>query len=129
MLWLSGNKKTMRSILFLIIALVFNSCSKENRKIVRGTVILQEGCAPGAYLVKLTEPDPKRFSFLCSEETSVISSAIYHCGNAVFILDMPTNLAVNGKKIRFSSWTDKESFCSSSNLAPHYLQVQDLAEE
>jgi len=122
-------KKAMRCILFLFLALVFNSCSKENRKIVRGTVVLQEGCIPGAYLVKLAEPDPKRFSFLCSKETYVISSDIYHCGNAVFILDIPSNLAVNGKKVRFTSWTNKGSLCFSSNLAPHYLQVEDLTED
>jgi hypothetical protein len=123
-------RKTMgRFIILLLSACLFQGCTKENRKLVRGTVVLQQGCAPGAYLVKLKDPDPKRFSFLCSKETSVISSAIYHCGNSVFILSMPASLAQDGKKVKFSLWTDKGSYCFSSNLAPHHLEVQDLTEE
>lgn len=118
-----------RIITLLLFAFLTQGCSKENRIVVRGTVILQEGCAPGSYLVKLTVPDPQRLPFLCSRETSILSSAIYHCGNAVFILDMPSNFIQEGKKVKFSLWTDKGSYCFSSTLAPHFLEVQDLSEE
>jgi hypothetical protein len=118
-----------RIITVLLSAFLLQSCSKENNKLVRGTVILQEGCAPGAYLLKLTDPDAKKFSFLCNKETSILSSAIYHCGNAVFILNMPASIAQEGKKVKFSLWIDNGSYCFSSNLAPHHLEVQDLSEE
>jgi len=119
----------VRIITLLLFAFLAQGCSKENRIVVRGTVILQEGCAPGSYLVRLTAPDPKWFSFLCDRETSIISSSIYNCGNAVFIIDMPSRFLQEGKKIRFSLWADKGSYCFSSNLAPHFLEVQDLSEE
>jgi hypothetical protein len=123
-------RKTMgKFIILLLITFFFQGCTKENRKLVRGTVIMQQGCAPGAWLIKLTDPDPKRFSFLCNKETSTISSAIYHCGNAVYILSMPASMAQEGKKVKFSLWTDKGPYCFSSNLAPHHLEVQDLSEE
>ncbi|HJW17107.1 MAG TPA: hypothetical protein VJ499_08300 [Flavisolibacter sp.] len=116
-------------IILLLFGFLFHGCTKENRKLVRGTVVLQQGCAPGAYLVRLTDPDPKKCSFLCNKETSIISSAIFHCGNAVYILSMPASLAQEGKKVKFSLWTDRGSYCFSSNLAPHHLEVQDLTEE
>jgi hypothetical protein len=123
-------RKTMgRITTLLLFACMFHGCTKENRKLVKGTVILQEGCAPGGYLVKITDPDAKRFSFLCNKETSIISSATYHCGNAVFILNMPGSIAQEGKKVKFSLWIDNGSYCFSSNLAPHHLEVQDLSEE
>jgi hypothetical protein len=123
-------RKTMgKFILLLLITFLFQGCSKEKRKLVRGTVIMQQGCAPGAWLIKLTDPDPKRFSFLCNKVTSIICWAIYHCGNAVYILSMPASMAQVGKKVKFSLWTDKGPYCFSSNLAPHHLEVQDLSEE
>jgi hypothetical protein len=41
---------------------------------------------------------------------------------------MPQALAQDGKKIKFSVWEDKGLLCFSSNLAPHHLQVTDIAE-
>ena len=115
---------------FAIFLTIFmaTACSKSKNTVITGTVIAQQSCTPNAWLVRLDNPNYRLYSFLCSEEISIISSASFNCGNSVFILDMPQALAQDGKKVKFSVWEDKGLLCFSSNLAPHHLQVADISE-
>ena len=114
-------------VLFLT-AFILAACSKNKNSYITGTVIAQQSCAPDAWLVRLDNPNHRLYSFLCSEDVSILSSATFNCGNSVFILNMPQALAQDGKKVKFSVWEDKGLLCFSSNLAPHHLQVTDIAE-
>jgi len=115
-------------IVVLILASAFAGCSKDNESWITGTVMVQQSCTPNAWLVKIDNPNYHTHSFLCSEETSILSSSTFNCGNSVFILDMPQALAQDGKKVKFSKWEDKGLLCFSSTLAPHHLQVADISE-
>lgn len=114
-------------VLFLTV-FILAACTKNKNSVITGTVIAQQSCTPDAWLVRLDKPNYRLYSFLCNEEVSVVSSASLNCGNSVFILNMPPALAQDGKKVKFSVWEDKGLQCFSSNLAPHHLQVADLAE-
>ncbi len=120
----------MKKILvFFFLTAIFIGCTKSNNAFITGTVVAQPSCASNAWLVRIDNPQARLYSFLCSQETALISSALYNCGNSVFILNMPAALAVDVKKIKFSKWEDKGLWCFSSNLAPHHLEVADLSEQ
>lgn len=117
-----------KTLAIFLTAFILAACSKNKNSVITGTVIAQQSCTPGAWLVRLDNPNHRLYSFLCSEDVSIVSSASFNCGNSVFILNMPQALAQDGKKIKFSVWEDKGLLCFSSNLAPHHLQVTDIAE-
>ena len=109
--------------------LLLAACSKTKDPFITATVVEQQSCFPNAWLVRLDKPNPVSHPFLCGDDVSVLSSATTHCGNSVFILNMPLAFRQAGKKLRFSKWEDKGLLCFSSTLAPHHLEVKDLSEQ
>jgi hypothetical protein len=75
---------------FILISLI--SCKKENNKWITGTVV-QQGCQPGSWLVRLDNADASKHSFLCDPLYASASSSTTHCGNTVAILNLPSALA------------------------------------
>lgn len=118
-------KQAMKKLVVILLLLSFVSCNKENTAWISGTVI-QQGCDPATWAVKLEAPDRSKHPFLCDPFQSGISSSSTHCGNTVIILNMPPALAIPGKKVKFSQWQDKGLHCFSSILAPHHLEVYDI---
>jgi hypothetical protein len=117
-------KKMKRlSIAFVLLTLI--SCKKESNKWITATV-LQEGCTPGSWIIKIDEPKRSRMPFLCEPSIAILSSSTTHCGNSAVILDLPDQFAQNGMRIKFSQWKDEGLLCFSSTLAPHHLRVFDI---
>lgn len=118
-------KVLMKKILPFLALLAFISCKKEETKWISATV-MQQGCYPGSWLVKLDAPDHSKQSFLCNPTQAMLSSSITHCGNSAVLLNLPSALGLAGARIKFSQWTDKGLLCFSSTLAPHHLEVTDV---
>lgn len=116
----------MKKLVIAISLLGFFSCKKENGVWITGTVMENHGCFPNAWVVRLDNPDYRKYSFLCDPSTASFSSWTNNCDNAVFIINLPVPLRQPGTQIKFSKWVDKGLLCFSSIFAPHHLEVQDV---
>ena len=114
----------MRQILFFIFAILFVgiSCSKNNDNFVTGRVEIKGGCFPDSWLVSIDDPNPEKQSFL---RATVLAGTAYNCSNAVFI-NLPSSLATQGTRIRFT-YTGTEVSCLSSSEAPNHIKVKNLS--
>jgi hypothetical protein len=126
---LSGKIKMKRAVVVILLLSFLAGCSKNKNTFITATVVAQQSCTPNAWLVRVDKPNPKFHSFLCGADVSIVSSAIYNCGNSAFILNMPAAFMQDGRKVKFSKWEDKGLLCFSSTLAPHHLEVSDLSEQ
>jgi len=111
-------------ILFiLVLLLTFISCKKDNDNFVTGTVDIKSGCFTDSWLIAIDNPNPEKHSFL--RNTAFPTATLYNCSNAVFI-NLPSSLAVTGRKIRFS-YVDMQVSCLSYSEAPNHITVKNLS--
>jgi hypothetical protein len=108
------------------LVLITNSCKKENRIVITGTVKIRSGCYTHSWLVAIDQPDSSGHSFICTRTPPV--GTYYNCSNAVYITNMPQEFAAEGKRLKFSKWKDNGIMCLSSSYAPHHLDVTDLSQ-
>lgn len=121
----------MKSLLLksTIILVILTGCKKNNQTIiVEGTVMQVNGTNA---FVKIHNAGVSRYSFLCSDfpATMDTSAMSVTCANAVFILNLPETLAVEGKQIRFTRFKDKgPNPIWSMSFAAHDILVYDARE-
>jgi len=110
--------------LFITLLLAsFQSCKKDNDKLVVGTVIGQSGCFTDSKLVAIDNPDSSKQPFL--RPTVLACAACYNCSNAVFIR-LPSTFSTIGARIMFS-YLETEGSCLSSSEAPNHIKVKNLS--
>lgn len=120
----------MKGIVFLItiITAIAMGCKKDNYTVAEGTVMQVNGSEA---FVRIHNPDPARLSFLCDNPyaTADTTTLANSCENAVFILNLPEALAVEGKQIKFSRFKDKgPKPIWSQTFAAHDIMVYDAGE-
>lgn len=105
------------------------ACKKnKNAVLVEGTVLEHSGKTA---LVKIHNPDPGLYSFLCSHSQSVAlpDSVKNNCAASIFITNLPEQLLVQGKQIRFTKFKDKgPRLIWSFSYAAHDVEVYDANE-
>jgi hypothetical protein len=114
----------MKNIFILLILVFTLGCSKDPKDWITGTVIGGPSCDPTGVLVKIDQPDPSVYSFLCHDSPTTTG---WNCRNSIFIKHMPSSLASPGTRIKFSKWEDFSVGCSSSSWSSHYVEVHDLS--
>jgi len=117
----------MKNLAIGFIFLSVFSCKKQNDDWITGTVGEAGSCLPNAWVVRLDNPNHRKYSFLCDPSAASFSSWTNNCDNAVFIIDLPLNFRQPGTRIKFSKWVDKGLLCFSSSFAPHHLEAQDVS--
>lgn len=127
----SGVKKQMRIfyLLFAAVTLACCSCHKDKKQtIVTGTVVKQGGYSATSYLVTIDNPQSGTHTFICNHPLTT-AAATYHCGNSIFIVNLPTALRLAGKKMTFSRYKDLgANIVSSALFIPHDVEVYDAVE-
>ncbi|MBX3241005.1 MAG: hypothetical protein KIT80_15975 [Chitinophagaceae bacterium] len=116
----------MKKILPILIAVTVFGCKKENNHPVKGTVLTVNS---GITVVAVENPDPNKYSFICSNDMMIPEETINSCTKNVFVLNLPGGLQVEGKKIQFSKYKDKgPNPIWSVSFAAHDLEVYDARE-
>lgn len=109
--------------------MVAPGCKKSDPSVIVEGTILQVNST--AVFVRIHNADPERYSFLCNDPALSVDPSISGntCGNAVFILNLPEQLAVEGKQIRFTRFKDKGPRpIWSYSFAAHDILVYDAKE-
>ncbi|AXY72982.1 hypothetical protein D3H65_02920 [Paraflavitalea soli] len=120
----------MKYVYILLTVCLFSSmkCDKDGSNSVIVTVTEQStfGDKPWACIVE--NPDLSKHGFLCSIPAGQ-SKPVYSCADAVYIKNLPANLAVPGKRIIFYGYSDagQPALFSSINHA-HELTVSNAQE-
>lgn len=116
----------MKKALPVLIMLAVSACKKENQHPVQGTVLTVNS---GITVVAVENPDPNKYSFICSNDMMIPEETINSCTKNVFVLNLPGGLQVEGKKIQFSKYKDKgPNPIWSVSFAAHDLEVYDARE-
>jgi hypothetical protein len=118
--------------LLALCLLAFTACKKDKKSSqVTVTIAVKSGFGinSNTYAAVVENPDPAVHSFLCVIPANQQPGPTYSCANAVYINNLPANLAVPGKKVTFSHWKDngQPALFSSINHA-HELEVHDARE-
>lgn len=118
----------MRNIFLLVLVFIaFSSCKKEKSGPYTGTVVELNGFVQGSALVVIDDNNHFQYPFLC--DYNVFGTTTYSCQNAIFITNLPDDLKVVGKKIRFNLYRDLGPNPVSSSIGiPHDVQVFDAKE-
>jgi hypothetical protein len=115
-----------KAYFFILIFLVsFISCKKDNDNLISGTVKVKAGCLSDSWLVAIDNPNLAKHSFLCADSVAVVLATYYNCNNSVYI-SLPSSLAVEGTRIRFS-YIQTDPSCLSYSAAPPHIQVNKLS--
>ncbi len=127
--WVFGQEAKltiMKKILPILIAVSMFGCKKEDNHPVKGTVLIVNN---GIAAVAVENPDPNKYSFICSHDMMVPEETINSCTKSVFVINLPGSLQVEGKKIEFSRYKDKgPNAIWSMSFAAHDLEVYDVRE-
>lgn len=115
-------------ILLFFCAFTAIKCKKDARTAVTVTIVEKSGFGTNSYAAVVENPDPAKHNFLCTLGASE-PKPMYNCTNAVYITNLPANLAVTGKRIVFSHYKDsgQPALLSSINHA-HELEVTNPVE-
>jgi len=112
-----------------VTVIIATGCKKSGPSaIVEGTIIQVNTTVA---FVKIHNADPEQYSFLCNDPAVSVDPSITgnSCANAVFILNLPEHLAVEGKQIRFTRFKDKGPRpIWSYAFAAHDILVYDAKE-
>lgn len=118
---------------FVYILLAFSigcslACKKDSKPAVVVTITEKTSFGVDTYAAIVENPDPAIYGFLCSLGASNFKPT-YNCTNAVYITNLPSSLAVVGKRVTFSSYKDngQPPLFSSINHA-HELEVNSPKE-
>jgi len=114
----------MKKFPFVFLVILFASCKKDPTGFVLGTVEQQGGCLQNSWVVSIENANSSTHSFICSSSGA---TGGYNCTNAIYITNLPSSLARQGKRIKFTQWEDNGGFCSSSSYSPHHLKVFDVS--
>ena len=108
--------------LFCILASL--SCKKDSKAVtVIVTIAHKSAFGPNLYAAIVENPDPAIHKFLCTLGTGD-PKPTYNCTNAVYVNNLPANLAVVGKRIAFTSYKDNgQPLLFSSINHAHELEV------
>ncbi len=104
------------------------ACKKDSKPAVVVTITEKVSFGANTYAALVENPDPAIHGFLCSLGASNFKPT-YNCTNAVYITNLPSSLAVVGKKITFSSYQDNgQPLLFSSINHAHELEVNSPKE-
>ena len=120
----------MKFIYFLsTLCLLAFTCKKDTTPLATVTIMEKSPFGTNIYAAIVENPDPAVYSFLCTLPAGQ-GKPTYSCENAVYINNLPANLAVPGKKITFNHWIDngQPALFSSINHA-HELEVHGVTEK
>ena len=120
----------MKSVYILLSFIVCCSlgCKKDSKPAVVVTITEKASFGANTYAAIVENPDPATHGFLCSLGASNFKPT-YNCTNAVYITNLPSSLAVVGKKITFSSYQDNgQPLLFSSINHAHELEVKNPKE-
>lgn len=120
----------MKYLYILLAVCLFSSmqCDKDGSQTVIVTVAEKSGFGENTYACLVENPNPALHKFLCTLGASD-PKPIYNCTNAVYIKNLPANLAVPGKRVIFYGYHDngQPALFSSINHA-HELSVNNPQE-
>lgn len=104
------------------------ACKKSSQPAVVVTITEKVSFGVNTYAAVVENPDPTIHGFLCTLGASNYKP-LYNCTNAVYITNLPSALAVAGKRVTFSSYKDngQPALFSSINHA-HELEVNSPKE-
>lgn len=120
----------MKYLYILLAFCAFSSvkCSKDGRPAVVVTVTEKSGFGTNIWAALVENPDPAKHKFLCTLGPNE-PKPIYNCTNAVYLKDLPANLAVAGKRIEFYYYKDNgQPLLFSSINHGHELVVSNPVE-
>ncbi|MDF2193418.1 hypothetical protein [Paraflavitalea sp. CAU 1676] len=111
--------------LLVVGAVAAGGCKKDKQPAATVTIAVQSNFGLAALV---ENPNPADHRFLCNLGSSD-PKPIYNCTNAVYLKNLPQNLAVVGKKIRFTKFKDNgQPLLFSSINHAHELEVYDAVE-
>lgn len=115
----------MKILFLFLLAIPFFSCEKDrdNSGSLTGTVQVKGGCLQNTWLVAIDNPDADKYSFICDEPA--LTGTLYNCTNAVYITNLPQQVAQAGKKIRFSFRKEMPS-CLSYSFAAAHIEAENI---
>jgi hypothetical protein len=121
------NMKSLYTLLVFIVCGLL-ACKKDSKPAVVVTITEKTSFGVNTYAAIVENPDPATHGFLCSLGASNFKPT-YNCTNAVYITNLPSSLAVVGKRITFSSYKDNgQPLLFSSINHAHELEVNSPKE-
>lgn len=118
----------MKKILLPLLPIILlASCKKENHSLVKARLITNTTiCNQNVWLAQIENPDAQKHSFLC-EKSGVPSLYSYpSCEEYVYIMDVPSALAVAKSEVKFSKWESVPT-CLSASATPGFVKVRNLS--
>ncbi len=116
-----------KTLLFLLAIFILASCKKENHSLVKAKLIANTTiCNQSVWLAQIENPDPKKHSFLCDKSGVPPLYSHLSCEGFVYIMDVPSALAIANTEVKFSKWESLPT-CQSASATPGFIKVRNLS--